>query len=169
MNNIDTSGKIKVTMYVANESVLEFLDLSLDKTEQNKFCVDVYVKLTNSFTYVLPSTCYPKRNITNIPKSVALRLGRICHSDEKFDTRRDEHPVTWLPEYRQHPKGMSLKFNTSICIDKVTDMLSRNISKIPYFSIRIIVQDAVSRKADNLKSKKVNAFRTVRTVKESNS
>ena len=33
---------------------------------------------------MLPSTCFPKRNIENIPKGVALRLRRICDSDSKF-------------------------------------------------------------------------------------
>ena len=59
MNSIDTSGKIKFTMSVATQSTLEFLDLSLHINELSKICVDVYVKSTNSFTYVLPSTCYP--------------------------------------------------------------------------------------------------------------
>ena len=51
--------------------------------EQNKICVDVYAKSTNSFTYVLPSTCYPKRNTNSIPKSIALKLKRTCDSDKK--------------------------------------------------------------------------------------
>ena len=91
MNSIDTSVKIKFTMSVANQSTLEFLDLSLHINEQNKIYVDVYAKPTNSFTYVLPSTCYPKSNINNIPKSITLRLRRICDSDEKFDIRSDEY------------------------------------------------------------------------------
>ena len=44
-----------------NNSILEFLDLSLRVNEHNKNCVDVYAKPTNSFTHVLPSTCYPKK------------------------------------------------------------------------------------------------------------
>ena len=91
MNSIDTSGKIKFTMSVVNQSTLEFLDLSLHINGKNKICVDVYAKPTNSFTYVLPSTCYPKRNINNIPKSIVLRLRLICDSDEKFDIRSDEY------------------------------------------------------------------------------
>ena len=89
MNSIDTYGNIKFTMSVANASALEFFDLHIN--EQNKICVDVYVKPTNSFTYVLPSTCYPKRNINNISKIIALRLIRISDSDEKLDIRRDEY------------------------------------------------------------------------------
>ena len=89
--SIDTSGKIKLTMSVVNESVQEFLDFSLHVNAQNKICVDVYAKPTNSFTYVLPTTCYLKRNINNIIKSIALRrLRRKCDSDKKFDMRSDE-------------------------------------------------------------------------------
>ena len=82
MNSIDTSGKIKFTMSIANNnSILEFLDLSLHINEHNKICVDVYAKPTNSFTYVLPSTCYRKRSINIVPKGITLRLRRICDSD----------------------------------------------------------------------------------------
>ena len=84
MNNVDITGKIKFTMSVANESVLEFLDLSLHIKEHHKICVDAFVKPTNSFTYVLPSTCYSKKNINNVLKGIALRLRTICDTDEKF-------------------------------------------------------------------------------------
>ena len=67
----------------------QFLDFKpkLDKkSKQNS--ADVFVEDTESFTYVLPSTCFPKNNLENIPKSVALevrRIRRICNSDEKFE------------------------------------------------------------------------------------
>ena len=72
-------------MEIAKDS-LEFLDLKLmfDK-ESKKISVDVFSKATNSFTYVLPNTCFPKSNIENIPTGVALRLRRICDSDNKFE------------------------------------------------------------------------------------
>ena len=91
MNNVDATGKIKFTMSVANELVLEFLDLSLHIEEHNKICVDVFAKPTKSFTYVLPSTCHPKKNINNVLKGIALRLTRICDTDEKFDIRSCEY------------------------------------------------------------------------------
>ena len=40
-----------------------------------------------SFTYVLPSTCFRKNTIENVPKGVALQLRRICDSDDKFEER----------------------------------------------------------------------------------
>ena len=77
-------------MQTAGDDGLEFLDLKL-KMVNGKISVDVFSKPTNSFTYVLPSTCYPNRNIRNVPKGIALRLRRICDSDEKYDERSEEY------------------------------------------------------------------------------
>ena len=87
MNNIDRTKKIEFTMEVANY-VWGFLDLKLkfDK-EYKRISVDIFAKATNSFTYVLPSTCIPKNSIENVLKGVALRLRRICDSDDEFEER----------------------------------------------------------------------------------
>ena len=60
-------------MQVADENGIEFLDLKL-KIVEGEINADVYSKPTNSFTHVLPSTCYPYKNIRNVPKGIALRL-----------------------------------------------------------------------------------------------
>ena len=72
--------------------ILKFLDLRLkfDK-ESKRISVDIFSKATNSFTYVLSSTYFPKSNIENIPKGVALHLRRICDSDSKFEKRSAEY------------------------------------------------------------------------------
>ena len=44
---------------------LELLDLKL-KWEDGKITVDIHSKPTNIFTYVLPTTCYPRKSINNI-------------------------------------------------------------------------------------------------------
>ena len=87
MNNIDRTKKIQFTMEVAKD-VLEFLDLKLkfDK-EYKRILADIFAKATNSFTYVLSSTCFPKNSNENVPKGVALQLRRICDSDDKFEER----------------------------------------------------------------------------------
>ena len=84
---MDQGEKIQFTMEVAKYS-LEFLDLKLmfDKASK-KLSVDAFSKASNSFTYVLPNTCFPKSNIENIPKGVALCLRKICDSDNKFEKR----------------------------------------------------------------------------------
>ena len=90
LNKTDKTRKIQFTMQAAGDDGLEFLDLKL-KMVNGKISVDVFSKPTNSFTYVLPSNCYPNRNIRNVPKGIALRLRRICDSDEKYDERSEEH------------------------------------------------------------------------------
>ena len=71
---------------------LGYLDLKLmfDK-DSKKISVDVSSKATNSFTYVLPNTCFLKNHIENIRKGVALRLRRISDSDNKSEKRSKEY------------------------------------------------------------------------------
>ena len=91
LNNIDDTGKIKFTIQIADEvNGLEFLDLKI-KCLNGKLLVDAYCKPTNSFTYVLPSTCYPMKNINKVPQGIALRLRRICDTTEKYESRADEY------------------------------------------------------------------------------
>ena len=82
---------MQFTMEVASD-ILEFLDFKLNFDKESKqISVDAFAKDTDSFTYVLPSTCFPKNNIENIPKDVALRLRRICDSNEKFEKHSTEY------------------------------------------------------------------------------
>ena len=76
LNNIDKTGKIQFTMQAAGDDALGFFDPKL-KMVNGKISVDVFSNLTNSFTYVLPSSCYPNRNIKNVPK------GTDCSKTEK--------------------------------------------------------------------------------------
>ena len=69
---------------------LEFLDLKITCLN-GKLSVDVYSKPTNSFTYVMPSTYYPMKNINKVPQEISLRLRRICDATEKYELRADEY------------------------------------------------------------------------------
>ena len=72
INTLYPTEKIKFTMEVEEPgNYLEFLNLKL-KWESGKITVDVHSKPTNSFTYVLPTTCYPRKSINNIPHGIAL-------------------------------------------------------------------------------------------------
>ena len=51
----------------------------------------MYSKPTNSFTYVLLSTCYPFKNIRNVPKGFALRLRGISDTHERYSQRSSEY------------------------------------------------------------------------------
>ena len=86
----------------------EFLDLKLKFDKESKqISGDALAKVTDSFTYVLPSTCFPKNNIKNIPKGVALRLRRICDSDETFE----KHSA----EYQKYLIARDYKHTTFFC------------------------------------------------------
>ena len=87
INNIDSTGKIKFTVQIADENGLEFLDPKLKINESNKITIDVFSKATCSFTYVMPSTCSPSNIINKVPRGIALRLKSICDRDEKFTVR----------------------------------------------------------------------------------
>ena len=61
MKNIDSMKKIQFTMEVAKD-ILEFLDLRLKFDKKSKrISIDIFSKATNSFKYVLPSTCFLKK------------------------------------------------------------------------------------------------------------
>ena len=64
MYEVDPIKSIQFTMEVATDA-LELLDLNLkfDK-ECKQISVDVFAKDTDSFTYVLPSMCFLKNNIS---------------------------------------------------------------------------------------------------------
>ena len=59
LNNIDSNEKITFIMQITDENGVERLDLQLKMNENSKITVDFFLKPTNSFTYVMPSTCYP--------------------------------------------------------------------------------------------------------------
>ena len=66
------------------------LDLKL-KLENSTTAVDIFGKPINSSTYVLPTSCYPRKSINNIAHGIALRLRSICHTDEKLNSRSIEY------------------------------------------------------------------------------
>ena len=84
LNTMDKTSKIKITMEIAGDTGLEFLDLKL-KPNKGEIRVDVYAKFTNSFSYTTHNTCYLKNNICNIPRGITLRVRIICDNDETFE------------------------------------------------------------------------------------
>ena len=65
------------------------LKLKFDK-EFKQTSIVAFAKDTNSFSYVLPSTCFPNNNVENISKGAALRLRRVCDSYDTFEKRSTE-------------------------------------------------------------------------------
>ena len=98
MNNTDRTKKIQFTMQI-EEDVLEFLyfKLTFDK-RYKRISVQNFAKAANNFKYVLPSTCFHKNSIEDVPKGVELGLKKICDSHDKFEEREFCIRNNYLPE-----------------------------------------------------------------------
>jgi len=73
----NTFGYLKFN--ICNDETVQFLDLeiSLDKL-YNKLNFSLYVKKTNTFSYLNVNSNHPKHIFKNIPKSLFIRVRRIC-------------------------------------------------------------------------------------------
>ena len=67
-----------------------FLDFKVSLSQFGKVETDLYTKLTDKHQYLLQSSCHPLHTKQAIPFSLALRLRRICSSDESFTLRANE-------------------------------------------------------------------------------
>ena len=74
---------IKFTCNISNEKV-NFLDVTVSKSENLNFVTDLYVKCTNVHQYVEYFSCHPKSCENGIPYSQGKRYRRIISNDTKF-------------------------------------------------------------------------------------
>ena len=68
---------------------ISFLDVSLSLID-GVFCTDVYSKPTDAHQYLNFKSCHPPHVRRGIPYGQALRIKRICYSDETFESRLGE-------------------------------------------------------------------------------
>ena len=71
-----------------SHSQISFLDVNV-LLINGRLETDLYVKPTDKHQYLLKSSCHPSHTKQSIPFSMALRLRRICSTDEFFNTRSD--------------------------------------------------------------------------------
>jgi len=79
---------IKFTAEWSKESV-SFLDTTV-KLEDGQLVTDLFVKPTDTHRYLAANSCHPRHCKEAIPYSQALRMRRICSSDESFNRRTTE-------------------------------------------------------------------------------
>ena len=66
---------------VLHEKIVNFLDLNISvDVLTNSFYFSLYIKKTNTFSYLLTSSNHPLSIKKNIPKSLFIRIRRICSS-----------------------------------------------------------------------------------------
>ena len=76
---------IKFTSEVSTEKIT-FLDTTVRPNADKKLYTDLYCKPTDSHNYLLYSSSHPKHLTRSLPYSQLLRIRRICHYIEDFDT-----------------------------------------------------------------------------------
>ena len=80
---------IKFTHEVSPTSI-HFLDVTVSLNADNNISTDLYIKPTDKHQYLLSTSAHPKHTKQSIPYSLALRLRRICSTDETFYLRTNE-------------------------------------------------------------------------------
>ena len=87
LNSLDSN--LQFTIEIGG-SELCFLDLKLTLTD-NKIQTTVYSKPTDSHLYLQADSCHHLPSILGIQKGVALRLRRICSTDEEYNNKSKEY------------------------------------------------------------------------------
>ena len=88
LNTLNTD--LKFTMEKGGKKLC-FLDLEITLTSENVLTTTVYSKPTDSHLYLHADSCHNKSSIDGISKGVALRLRRICASDEEYKKKSIEY------------------------------------------------------------------------------
>ena len=84
LNNIHPTIKFTSSHSSTNVS---FLDVNVSLTNDSNISTDLYTKPTDKHQHLLYSSCHPLHTKNAIPFSLALRLRRICSTDETFNIR----------------------------------------------------------------------------------
>ena len=121
LNNLHPTIKF-TSSFSYNE--IPFLDVKV-MLLNGRLETDLYVTPTDKHQYLLKSSCHPSHTKQSIPFSMALRLRRICSTDEFFNTRSDaftSHLIKRGYKYRfikdeidkvrQIPRSRALKTST---------------------------------------------------------
>ena len=67
-----------------SEKEVNFLGTTIHLTN-NRLEAEICTKPTDTHQYLFPSSCHPRHVIKNIPKSLALRIRRVCFTDAYFE------------------------------------------------------------------------------------
>ena len=87
LNSLDND--LQFTMEIGDSEIC-FLDLKIS-LENNKLSTTVYSKPTDSHLYLHAKSCHKSSSIDGIQKGVALRLRRICSTDNEYSEKSKEY------------------------------------------------------------------------------
>ena len=86
--NLNSSHETIKFTHDVSPSKINFLDVTV-LLHNNSIATDLHVKSTDTHKYLLSSSCHPNHIKRSIPYCLALKLRRICSTDDSFK-RTDE-------------------------------------------------------------------------------
>ena len=106
LNTINSD--LKFTMEIGRKEIC-FLDLKISFSSSNKLETEVYSKPTDSHLYLHANSCHNKASVNGIAKGVALRLRRICSTEESFERKETEY-TKYLTDRGHNKKNVNKSF-----------------------------------------------------------
>ena len=85
------------------QSSIPFLDV-LCTIQDGRIKTDLYKKQTDRNQYLLPSSCHPRQTTRAIPKSLGMRILRICSDPDDMKKRLSELKTSLLA--RDYPESI---------------------------------------------------------------
>ena len=89
VNLLNSSHETIKFTHEVSPSKINFLDVTV-LLHNNNITTDLHVKSTDTHQYLLSSSCHPNHIKKSIPYSLALRIRRICSTDDNFKQRTNE-------------------------------------------------------------------------------
>ena len=123
LNSIDSNLKFTIEVGV-NE--LCFLDLKLT-LKDNKIYTTVYSKPTDSHLHLQADSCHHLPSILGIQKGVALRLRRICSTNEEFNNKAKEYKA-YLVGRGDKLKNVEKSFNDAVNMSRQQSRIKKTKS-----------------------------------------
>ena len=109
LNSVDSNLQFAVEVGGIELCILD-LKLAL---KDNKIHTTVYSKPTDSHLYLQADSCHHLPSILGIQKGVALRLRRICSTDEEFNNKSKEYKA-YLIDRGHKLKNVEKSFNGTL-------------------------------------------------------
>ena len=75
-----------LNLNIFSDSSVIFLDLEISCNSNGYLKYNLYIKPTNTFSYLLPISNHPKHIVKNIPKNLLIRIKRICSTYNDYLT-----------------------------------------------------------------------------------
>ena len=125
---------------------LYFLDPNISIIE-NKLQTTVYSKPTDSHLYLHSKSCHNQASKSGISKGVALRLRKICSTDENFHQKSTEY-TSYLTARGRDPKLVKKTFDSVALLPRES---VRNTNKNRDINYKIVFSTAFNPRGPNVK------------------